>query len=277
MKKISDQEAWLSWDELNKLAAPRRIVFFGRGDWMDKTMNYLVKEGDYIVDNNKYEQGQVERGMTIYSPEKLRGENPEEIIVIICTSAFIEVEEQLIGYGLVPGRHFVVSPSLKNFRAISRFAEHRGFFYVSSSDQNLPEENERGGGIYRYEIHTGEMKKLVNGLCHAMTQAQDNIYVVDDMAGVLLMDKEYYLLEQYELPKKSRPHGICYDEKRDLIFISYSGRDSIGIYEREGFKLAEEVFWSDKWLRCGTAQHHLNDLTVFNDSLFLSMFSFSGN
>ena len=270
-------EIWLSWEEVNRLAREKRIIFFGRGEWMEKTLNYLASDGDYIVDNNKYEHGQMERGLKIYSPERLRTENWDEIFIIITTSGFQEVEAQLREYGLVPGRHFCVSPSLKNFRAISRINEHKQVIYLTCSDRYLEGEWQRGGGLYSFDIQSREMKKLVNGLCHGIVEGKDCIYLVDDTVGIRVLERDFKQREEFQLPPKSRPHGIAYCPQRELIFVIFSGRDSIGVYEAHGYKQVDEVFLSNKWRRTGIAQHHMNDACVFNNSLYASMFSFSGN
>ena len=270
-------EVWLSWGEINRVAREKRIVFFGRGYWMEKALNYLAISADYVVDNNEYEHGQMEKGLKIYSPEKLRTENWDQVFVIITTSGFQEVEAQLCEYGLVPGKHFCVSPSLKNFRAVSRINEHEQVVYLTSSDRYLDGDMQKGGGLYSFDIQSREMKKVVNGLCHGIVEGKDYIYLVDDTQGIRVLEKDFIMREKFELPSKSRPHGIAYCPERELIFISFSGRDSISIYEAHSYKQVDEIFLSNKWQRTGIAQHHMNDLCVLGNSLYVSMFSFSGN
>jgi len=278
MSKVNSGNAvWLSWGEINELTREKRIIFFGRGEWMEKSLNYLASGGDYVVDNNKYEHGQMERGLKIYSPERLQIENWEEIFIIITTSGFQEVEAQLREYGLVPGRHFCVSPSLKNYRVISRINEHKQVIYLTCSDRYLEGELKRGSGLYSFDIQSRQMKKIVNGLCHGIVEGKDYIYLVDDTVGIRVLDKDFGLREEFQLPPKSRPHGIAYCPQRELIFIAFSGRDSIGVYEGHSYKQINEIFLTGKWRSTGIAQHHVNDLCVLGNSLYVSMFSSSGN
>jgi len=268
---------WFSGAEISRITREKRVIFFGRGEWMEKTLNYLATDGDYIVDNSKYEQGQMERGLKIYSPEKLKTENWDEIYVIITTTGFREVQTQLCEFGLVPGRHFCVSPSLKNFQTISRISEHKQVIYFTCSDRYLEGDSQKGGGLYCYYIQSGEMKKLVNGLCHGIVEGNDRIYLVDDTRGICVLDKDLELCEKFHLPPKSRPHGIAYCSQRELIFVNFSGRDSVGIYDGHGYEQVDEIFISNKWKKIGVPQHHVNDLCVYQNSLYVSMFSFSGN
>jgi len=268
---------WLSWGELNHAIRGKRVIFFGRGEWMEKTLNYLATDGDYIVDNNKYEHSQVERGLKIYSPEKLRTENWEEIFIIITTSGFQEVETQLCEFGFISERHFCISPSLKNFRSISRINKHKQTIYLTCSDRYLKGELERGGGLFSYDIQTGNTKKVINGLCHGIVEGSGCIYLVDDTTGIRVLEKNFEVRDRFELPPKSRPHGIAYCAERKLIFVNFSGRDSIGIYESRSYKKIDEIFLSNKWQQTKIAQHHVNDVCVYGNSLYVSMFSLSGN
>lgn len=274
----STDEMWLNWEEVNQRVRGKRVIFFGRGEWMEKALNYLVSGGDYVVDNNKYEQGQTESGLCIYSPQKLRTEERDDIFVLITTKAFQEVEAQLCSIGLVPGQHFCVSPSLRSLRAIARVNDHDQTVFFTCSARYMDGIWHKGGGFYSLSLQSGKTRKLVNGLCHGITEGEDCTYLVDDTVGIRVLTSNWFLeRERFQLPPKSRPHGIAYCPKRDLIFVAFSGRDSIGVYEADGYKLVDEMFLSGKWARTGIAQHHVNDLCVHNDSLYVSMFSVSGN
>ncbi len=67
-----ESKKWLSWTEINKIQERKGVVFFGRGEWMDKSIPYLAKSAKYVVDNNKYEQGQNEQTLKIIEPELLK-------------------------------------------------------------------------------------------------------------------------------------------------------------------------------------------------------------
>ena len=118
MSKHNIENAWLNWEEVVRLCRGKRIIFFGRGEWVEKTMPYLSAVDGYIVDNNPYEQGEQQFNFVTKNPDVLKVEKKDEILVIITTSSFTEVAAQLIGYGLEPGRHFIVTPSLKNYKSI---------------------------------------------------------------------------------------------------------------------------------------------------------------
>ncbi|MCH9769346.1 MAG: TIGR03032 family protein [Gammaproteobacteria bacterium] len=271
-------DAWLSWGEINTITESRKLVFFGRGEWMEKSIPYLAKSAEYVVDNNKYEQGQEESGLEIKGPECLKNaKGHDEIFIIITTSGFMEVDRQLRGYGLHPGTHYCVSPSLKNFHVVSRINGHHQLVHFTCSDQPDKSNPEKGGGLYSYDIATRQKKKLISGLCHGLVQCDDKVFLVDDIVGIRVMNRDLETIKILDLPPKSRPHGIAYCAKRNIIFVNFSGRDAVGMYNVESEKFLGEISISDKFKKSGLAQHHINDCCVYGDYLYVSMFSFSGN
>ncbi len=267
-----NEESWLTWSEINQLQKQRRIVFFGRGEWMEKSLPYLAQPAAYVVDNNRYEQGGIEHQLNIFSPEKLREEPPASILVIITTSSFPDVSRQLKSYGMIPGVDYCVSPSLKNFIVTSRLNGHNQTIHFTCSDQP-----DRGGGFYSYNTARREKTLLIKGHCHGIAQAGDIVALVDDMVGIRIMNVELETLRIIDMPSKSRPHGVALCHERRLVFVNFSGRDSIGIYDIDTGAFKGEILISSKFKKTGIAQHHINDSTVYGDYLYVSMFSGSGN
>lgn len=271
------EEAWLSWSEINHIQAHRDLVFFGRGEWMDKSIPYLIKPAAYTVDNNLCEQGQEEAGLQIYSPERLKEENPDKIFIIITTTSFADVSRQLEGYGLHAGSHYCISPSLKNFHVISRIYGHSQTIHFTCSDRMDIDSDDRGGGLYSYDIATRQKKKLIPGVCHGIVQSGNRIFMVDDLVGVRIMNLDFETIEILDMPAKSSPHGIAHCPKRNMLFVNFSGLDAIGMYDLNSGTFLGEIPLSEKFNKTGTPQHHINDCCVYGDYLYVSMFSASGN
>ena len=135
----------------------------------------------------------------------------------------------------------------------------------------------KGGGLYSYNLGKRELTKIINGVCHGFVYSDDSIMLIDDLVGVRILDKELKEKTHFSLPAKSRPHGIAYSKKFEQLYINFAGRDSIGVYSAKTFENVGEIFLSEKWRRTSIAQHHLNDLYAHDDSLYVSMFSLSGN
>ena len=251
-------------------------MFFGRGEWMEKGLNYLAAPPAFAVDNNRYEQGQEEAGFAIYHPDKLTEEPSGSLFILITTTGFPDVGKQLQELGFKAGEDYCVSPSLKNFQVVARINGHDNQAYLTCSDR--PDESEdRGGGLYRYDLMTRQNTKVINGLCHGIVQSGDRVFLVDDLVGIRLLDREMNTSRIFGLPPKSRPHGISYCPVRNLVFVSFSGRDSVGVYDADTGELVDELCLSLKFKRHSVAQHHVNDCCVFDGSLYVSMFSLTGN
>lgn len=266
------EEVWLTWSEINQIQKKRRVVFFGRGEWMEKSLPYLAAPAAYVVDNNRYEQGQVERELNIYAPDKLKTEGQSTIFVIITTNSFPDVQRQLREYGLVAGVDFCVSPALKNFQVTARVHSHSQVLHFTCSDQP-----DQGGGFYSYDLATREKTLLIKGHCHGIAQSGDIVALVDDMVGIRIMNPALETLRIIDMPGKSRPHGIAVSEQRRQLFVNLSGRDAVGIYDVDTGECQGEIPISDKFVKTGVAQHHINDCCVYGDYLYVSMFSASGN
>ena len=97
------------------------------------------------------------------------------------------------------------------------------------------------------------------------------------LRGVVILDSQFNEVDIIKLQKNSEPHGICVDPKRNWIFIGQPGRDSVAVYDINSKKLVKEYFISEKWSINKKDNHHVNDPFVYGDSLFISMFSFTGN
>ena len=276
-------EAWLSWHRINEISAGKKIILFGRGYQVSKTCPYLSGRVSCIVDNSPYEWEQVrECGLVVRNPVLLDDLNWDEHFVIITTAHFTEVSEQLCSLGMIPGRHFCISPVLENYYAQVEVNQHEATLYLTCSDQYLKGEQERGGGLYRFDIPSCTLTKLIDGTCHGIVEGEGCFYLIDDqIGGIRLLDSEFVPLGHWDLPVGCRPHGIAYCPKRRWLFVALSEFDVIAILDAQtmdaGYRPLYEIELSGKRRRMGTSQHHINDLLVFEDSLYASMFSFSGN
>lgn len=270
---------WLNWAEINERSINKKVVFFGRGHLVPKAKVYLTGDVGYIVDNNKYEWGQIrELGLEVFNPQKLMEVDWDSIFIVITTSHFDEVKKQLQEFGMVPGKHFSISPSLANHRAQMEIDEHETEVYLTCSDHYVEGDHDYGGGLYRFNTNNGTLTKLISGKCHGIVSANGCYYMVDDRVhGIRKLDKDLQPKEQFELPMGSRPHGIAYCPKRNWIFVNLSDHDLIAIYDAEHYTPIKEIRLSEKRWKIGVSQHHVNDATVYEDSLYVTMFSFSGN
>ena len=261
-----------NWEQINRLTKGKKLVFFGTGDWSEKARRYIRTEAAYEVDNNPYAQNEKN---SVYHPDKLRDEAKDTIFIVITTTSIHDVTIQLIDMGFQPGIHFVVSYGLSDNVRIRSIIEECQELLVSNSDPFRPGSN-FGGGLYILNLPSGELTKVKDGHSHGLVLSQNHYFWVEDTSGVKVLDFDLVERDVFKLPSDACPHGIAYSEARNQLFVSFSGKDSIGILCSRSGKLLKEVSFSDKFNKTGKAQHHINDLCIYNDRLFVSMFSRSG-
>lgn len=270
---------WKSWRELKAVIKNRKVVFFGRGEWVEKTLPYAQFNSLYIVDNNPNEQGTREHGLDVLDPETLKTllGKKDQYYIIITTTDFYNVTEQLEGYGFRKGLDFCVTPALINHRILAEIESYSQKIILSSSDP-YADSDRKGGGIYIYDTGLNEWEKRISGITQGFGKIGDYYYIIDDREGVRVFDKNLTTQQDvFELPKKSRPHGMAVQPETNLIYIAFSAQDAVGVYDAKTLRMVNKIPISEKYARTGVACHHVNDVAVFEDSLYISMFSRSGN
>jgi len=270
---------WKTWAELKISIKGKKVIFWGRGEWIDKTKPYANFDIECIIDNNINEQGTLEHGLNIVGPDKLNEiyENKESYFIVITTTDFYNVSEQLKKSNFVEGVNFCVTPAQQNIRILSDIRSFSKKVIFSSSDP-VDDSKVKGGGIYIYDTLTMTYEKKVFGVTQGFGKIDDKWYVVDDVIGIRIFNIDFSVeLERVELPKKSRPHGVSIDKINGLIYIAFSTMDAVGVFDVNKKKIINKINISEKFSLQGSASHHINDLCVFEDSLFVSMFSISGN
>ena len=265
-----------SFQELNKNLDSREIVLFGGGNISHKTARKLNNNYSFVVDNNPNMWDTQEKGKDVLNPSKIDGKE-KEYFIVICTTSFIEVSKQLVEYGYRPQYDFIVSPILNDLRVISELENHKAKMLFTSG---VPEQDdpECGGGVYELVLdgHNWEYKKLYSGICYGLIEYKDTYITVDDKKGVIQFDKDYNIILSKELNNATRGHGIGYSEVTDRFYVVSSYRDSIVVLNNQ-FEQIDEIFISNKYKNLGEPQHHCNDLCVVGSSLYVTMFSHTGN
>ncbi|GGE30597.1 hypothetical protein GCM10011367_01130 [Marinicauda pacifica] len=261
--------------DVNGRGRGRPIVLAGAGNIATKTLR-RVRGVTGIVDNNPNLQGQSQAGLEIAKPDTLRALDPRPFVVI-CTTSFVEVGEQLAGYGFTPGTDFVVSPVLNDLRII---AEMEALEETVLFTCGLPpsEDPEAGGGLYELSIKGARhsFRKVMAGNFHGLKPHGEHFIAIDDERGLITFDRDYTILSTFALPQGARCHGVCWSEEHRKYFIACSYLDAILVYDEDGQE-EERIAISRKQARTSEAQHHCNDILVLGDSVYLSMFSATGN
>ncbi len=261
-----------SFVELNKIEK-EKIVLFGSGNIAKKTIRKIGKSKvAFIADNSTNLQGEQYEGIDILAPSSINN----DFFVIICSTAISEISSQLISMGLKENIDFTISPILNDLLAISDLEQIETTFYFTSGSvaQDKPL---AGGGVYKCSISADKviLTKIFSGACYGATKVGEIIYFIDTDKGVFkICNNEIEHI--CELPKSSRAHGISYNESNSRFYITGSYLD--GAYELDSdFNILRTIRISDKIDLTNEPMHHCNDNLSLGNSLFISMFSSSGN
>ena len=96
------------------------------------------------------------------------------------------------------------------------------------------------------------------------------------LIGAKIYDKNFKLKKIIKLKQNCEAHGNYFCPNDERLYVAQPGRDSIGIYNIKTNSVSE-IFISDKWKKNKKDNHHINDIYVDKFSIFVSMFSYSGN
>jgi len=262
--------------DLNKNSKGKEIILFGAGPISEKTVRLLDgKKVNSIVDNAQNLWGKVELGVEILAPETINKKN--NLFIIICTTSFSEVSDQLKDYGLKQDIDYCVSPILNDLRIINELESisKRMIFTSGSPKVDNPL---YGGGIYELKVDADEWKykKVISANCYGLIKFNDNFISVDTDMGIFEFDKDYRIIRSKKLPSGVRAHGVQYSKKYKNFYVVGSYYDGVLILD-EGFNVIDNIKLSFKKERYGAPKHHCNDCLIVDDSLFISMFSITGN
>tara|TARA_B100000963_G_scaffold335460_1_gene329597 strand:+ start:603 stop:1796 length:1194 start_codon:yes stop_codon:yes gene_type:complete len=258
--------------ELNKVQK-KKIVLFGSGNVAKKTIRKIGRERiSYIADNSTNLQGEQYEEIDIKAPIEIKKGD----FVIICSTAISDISEQLKGMGLIDNVDFTISPILNDLLAISDLEQIATEFYFTSGTVPIDKAHS-GGGLYHCEVKVDKVSltKVYSGACYGATKVKDELYFIDTDNGVFKLNKGE-IMQMSELPKGSRAHGISYNESNGKFYITGSYLD--GAYELdEKFNILRTIKITNKMEITIEPMHHCNDNLSIGNSLYVSMFSSTGN
>jgi len=264
--------------EINRLSKDKKIILFGAGNIAEKTTRMIPPNKlDSIVDNSTNLSGEVQFGVEVRSPQFLETVDRGGVLIIITTTSFSDVSKQLEGLGFIPSIDFIVSPVLNDLRIIDEL-ESIETSLIFSSGAPKQDSSEYGGGIYQLTVNGDEWKheKKIDGNCYGMVKYNGNFVALDTDRGIFEFDKDFNILRQAKMPPGSRAHGIDFSEEKQIFFVNCSYLDTV-LFVDTDFEIVDEVRISNKQKKYGHPAHHSNDCCIWGDSLFVSMFSETGN
>lgn len=102
-------------DEYNSVLFGKKIIMFGTGSFVKRFLNNYSVEIECFLDNNSKIWGEKIFGKTIFSPSILKNININENIVLIASSYYKDISQQLKEYGLEENIHFIKAVDLLDY------------------------------------------------------------------------------------------------------------------------------------------------------------------
>ena len=271
---------WKTWREARSLSQGRKIVFFGRSeDWVQKSLLKIGRPVECIVDSNTSYHDTQYHGLPVRAPNILFSGPKYDTYVIITAGPYEGIVATLLEHGLQPGSDFCCCPEYYDFQLLEYMRNYQQRVIVSCSDyldKTHARYSRAGGGLYRYHIGPNKMDILVPGQFRQIEKVGDSYFAIEYVEmKVYVLDTEFNVITTYPL---DRPNycGIAYDAKRDIVVVANSTTDELSVHERDGFKLINRVPYSRKASDGLRSPHHLNDVTIDGDYLYVSYFSHTG-
>ena len=247
-------------------------ILFGAGQIAEKELN----AGNIpfaIVDNNSELHGTTFLGIKIISPNELVSYQFDKII--ICSSSISDIIEQIVELGI--NKDCIVVSNFIGPQARTFILENYRFKGFVSSGLPSTTKSLKGGGIYSVEELDDFVKveKLYEGNTHGMIFHEGKLVFTCQGKGIVIFNVESKEIENtIPVPAGYRPHGVRIIDGN--YFVACSSADRVLELNFKG-EILNEYLLSSKKESSQTAQHHTNDLYVTEDSIYVSMFSISGN
>jgi hypothetical protein len=272
---------WKTWTELKQLARSRKIILWGRSeDWVPKTIHRLPHKASYIVDINDGYHGQIYSDLEVFSPSKIYEENKDDIYVVITAGPYEGIVAELIEKNFQPGMDFCCCPEYQDFRLLEDMRNYTRDIIVSCSDYSDASKtrySRAGGGLYRYSIGPNQVTKIIGGCFRQIVAGRDRYFAVEFVERkIYVFDVDFNVIEKWDLDHPNYC-GIEYDLKRNTLLVVNAALDTISFHDADSFKMSDRIYFSQKKESNITSHHHLNDICISGDYIYVSYFSRSGN
>lgn len=253
----------------------RKFVLFGSGNIAGKSVRNLPNGSvAFIVDNSVSLQGLNFKGLAVKNPSIL---NKTDHIVLICSTDVSAISTQLNSLDFIENQDYFVSPIINDLLAIEELENIHSEFYFTSGSA-VSNDSQYGGGLYKCIVSRNEVSlhKVYSGHCYGATKVNGYIYFVDTDAGVFSLSSEDHITKCIELPKGARAHGISYNSDNKNFYLTCSYLDAVLEYS-SNFEFLRTFRLSEKIDKTNEPMHHCNDNYSVSNSLYVSMFSSTGN
>lgn len=271
------QNMWLTWAEINNALSKKRLYLYGRSeDWVHKALKKLLKIPDAIIDRDISYHGTNYCNLPVIPFEEVL--DKKDIFVLITAGEYDGIVENLNSHGLKPGVDFSCSPDFRDYRVLADLRNYKNKVLVSSSDYNdcdRARSSRDGGGLYLYDLSTGEYDLKIRGSFRQLTSYKEGTcLVVDYVSKKLLQFDGKFSSEVVCSLDWPNYCGIDYNATYNIISVINAGRDEILFLDGDSLQILDKK--SFRYSKKIMGGHHINDVVSDLEYIYISYFSFSG-
>ena len=212
---------YLNTSEILQNYINKKIIFFGAGHLSSRLQKKFEKDIQlFIVDNASNLWGTNQFELEIKNPNELKKIKKDNVLIIICSTAYGEISNQLNKFGFRELENYLISPDLNNIKVISDMESiSKKLLFTSGSPRNSSPTY--GGGVYEMIVDkdSWHYNKVFSGHSYGIIRKNEHFIFTDSNEGIVILDKDYNVIDKFQLPKGIRAHGIDYSEKFKIFTI----------------------------------------------------------
>tara|TARA_B100001057_G_scaffold501285_1_gene623210 strand:+ start:7082 stop:8299 length:1218 start_codon:yes stop_codon:yes gene_type:complete len=272
---------WQDWDFVNALGSKKKIVLFGRSeDWLPRFIRKFYGKIYCICDSDKSLDGKKFFNIKIIHKSKLL--HRKDLFFIITSGSFRSIASELLSHKKKPNLDFVCSPDFKDFQDLIKMRSLKGKFILSSSDRNQKQKVNRsssiGGGIFILEFNETKinLKKKLKGSFRQLCKYEGKFAAVNENGEIVIFDKNIKVIKKFKT-KINNLCGIDFHKKTKSFIITNQTRDKIYIFDITKKEIINEIPFSDLSGEHLKSPHHINDIFINDDDVYLTFFSWVGD
>jgi len=133
-----------------------------------------------------------------------------------------------------------------------------------------PNDSNSIGGLFILDFNKNKLRKIFEGDLRGFSIHENKIYITDEARGVLIFNNQLKLENIIKI-KNGDLHGLFV--KKNNVYVVETSTDSIGIYNAKKLEKIDKITISNH----KNDNHHINDIYIKNNCLYISMFSRSGS
>ena len=208
-------------NNLNK----EKIILFGAGDIAQKTYRITKDfQVSFIIDNaeNLWNTADDTISLDIKNPSIIK-KKYNKYFIIICTTSYREVANQLIDFNYELDKDFIVSPILNDLRTIDEIEQLERKLIFSSGAPSVSNKY-YGVGIYLLELKKFKWtySKKIDGNCYGILKYKSNYISIDQSIGIFEFDQNFKITRSKKLPSLADHMVLLIPQNmKNFIFVAH--------------------------------------------------------